>query len=107
MEDYDVKVGGFGIFGDFRGLFARLLLTSAVGNYILASRSSLFPIIEFQEFVVSRDLPNILASRYASSAMVDIWTPSGKVVLEREFWLAVLEAQNDLGVTVDQSGKRQ
>ena len=34
--------------------------------------------------------------------MVDIWTPSGKVVLEREFWLAVLEAQNDLGVTVDQ-----
>jgi adenylosuccinate lyase len=33
--------------------------------------------------------------------MVDIWTPSGKVILEREFWLAVLEAQNDLGVTVD------
>ncbi len=50
---------------------------------------------------MSRDLPNILASRYASTAMVDIWTPSGKVILEREFWLAVLEAQNDLGVTVD------
>ena len=50
---------------------------------------------------MSRDLPNILASRYASTAMVDIWTPSGKVILEREFWIAVLEAQNDLGVTVD------
>ena len=34
--------------------------------------------------------------------MVDIWTPSGKIVLERDFWLAVLGAQNDLGVTVDQ-----
>ena len=33
--------------------------------------------------------------------MVDIWTPSGKVILEREFWLAVIEAQNDLGVSVD------
>ena len=50
---------------------------------------------------MSRDLPNILASRYASTEMVNIWSPSGKVVLEREFWLAVLEAQNDLGVTVD------
>ena len=50
---------------------------------------------------MSHDFPNILASRYASSGMVDIWTPSGKVILEREFWLAVLEAQNDLGVSVD------
>lgn len=50
---------------------------------------------------MSGDLPNILASRYASTAMVDIWSPASKVVLEREFWLAVLEAQNDLGVTVD------
>ncbi len=50
---------------------------------------------------MSGDLPNILASRYASAAMVDIWSPSSKVVLEREFWLAVLEAQHDLGVKVD------
>ena len=56
---------------------------------------------DFKESVVSHDFPNILASRYASSGMVDIWTPSGKVILEREFWLAVLEAQNDLGVSVD------
>ena len=56
---------------------------------------------DFKESVVSHDFPNILASRYASSGMVDIWTPSGKVILEREFWLAVIEAQNDLGVSVD------
>ena len=46
------------------------------------------------------ELPNILASRYASDAMVAIWSPAKKVVLEREFWIAVLEAQRDLGVDV-------
>tara|TARA_R110002073_G_scaffold5624_11_gene34635 strand:+ start:318 stop:1745 length:1428 start_codon:yes stop_codon:yes gene_type:complete len=49
---------------------------------------------------VSTDLPNILASRYASEAMVKIWSPANKVVLERELWIAVLEAQKDLGVHV-------
>lgn len=48
----------------------------------------------------SADLPNILASRYAGSAMVEIWSPANKVILERRFWLAVLEAQRDLGVDV-------
>ena len=37
--------------------------------------------------------PNVLADRYASAAMVDIWAPEAKVRLERELWLAVLEAQ--------------
>ncbi|MCC5947555.1 MAG: adenylosuccinate lyase [Nitriliruptoraceae bacterium] len=45
-------------------------------------------------------LPNVLAARYASDAMRGIWEPAGKVVLERELWLAVLEAQRDLGVEV-------
>lgn len=49
---------------------------------------------------MSVDLPNVLASRYASEAMVKIWSPANKVVLERELWLAVIEAQQDLGVTV-------
>ncbi len=49
---------------------------------------------------MSSDLPNVLASRYASEAMVNIWSPSNKVVLERELWIAVLEAQKDLGVEV-------
>ncbi|TWU59379.1 Adenylosuccinate lyase [Rubripirellula tenax] len=47
---------------------------------------------------MSADLPNVLASRYASEAMVDIWSPTGKVVLEREFWISVMEAQSDLGI---------
>ena len=45
-------------------------------------------------------VPNILASRYASDDMVRIWSPEAKIVLERELWIAVLQAQRDLGVEV-------
>ena len=44
-------------------------------------------------------VPNILATRYASSAMRSIWTPENKIRAERRLWLAVLEAQADLGVS--------
>ena len=43
---------------------------------------------------------NVLATRYASPAMTAIWSRRGKVVLERELWIAVLRAQNELGVPV-------
>ena len=46
------------------------------------------------------EVPNVLASRYASEATTDLWSPAGKVVLERRLWLAVLRAQSDLGVDV-------
>lgn len=45
-------------------------------------------------------VPNILADRYASPGMRALWSPRGRVVLEREFWIAVLKAQRDLGVEV-------
>jgi adenylosuccinate lyase len=45
-------------------------------------------------------LPDVLATRYASTAMATIWSPEHKVVLERRLWLAVLRAQADLGVDV-------
>ena len=45
-------------------------------------------------------IPDVLASRYASAGMVDLWSPARKVVLERRLWLAVLRAQRDLGVDV-------
>ncbi len=43
-------------------------------------------------------LPNVLAARYASGPMADIWSPERKVVLERQLWVAVMRAQHDLGV---------
>ena len=45
-------------------------------------------------------VPNVLADRYASAEMVDLWSAGHKVVLERRLWLAVLRAQRDLGVEV-------
>ena len=42
--------------------------------------------------------PNVLATRYASPAMRAIWSPEAKIVAERQLWLAVLQAQPDLGV---------
>jgi adenylosuccinate lyase len=45
-------------------------------------------------------LPNVLAARYASSPMAELWSPERKVVLERELWVAVLRAQQELGLPV-------
>jgi len=45
-------------------------------------------------------IPNVLAERYASEAMRRIWSPEGKIVLEREFWIAVMKAQRDLGLNI-------
>jgi adenylosuccinate lyase len=45
-------------------------------------------------------LPDVLASRYASQPMVELWSPERKVRLERELWVAVMEAQRDLGVGI-------
>ncbi len=43
---------------------------------------------------------NVLAERYASAAMKDIWSQHGRVALERDFWIAVMKAQRDLGVPI-------
>ncbi|WJR34541.1 adenylosuccinate lyase [Mycobacteroides immunogenum] len=45
-------------------------------------------------------IPNVLASRYASDAMVQLWSPQSKVVLERQLWIAVMRAQRELGIDV-------
>ncbi len=45
-------------------------------------------------------ISNVLAERYASPAMQSIWSAEGRIVLEREFWIAVMKAQRDLGLEV-------
>jgi len=45
-------------------------------------------------------IPDVLASRYASDAIREIWSEQGRVRLEREFWIAVLKAQKELGVDI-------
>jgi adenylosuccinate lyase len=45
-------------------------------------------------------IPDVLAARYASAAMATVWSPAHKIVAERQLWLAVLRAQQELGVDV-------
>ncbi|GAA4670842.1 adenylosuccinate lyase [Nocardioides nanhaiensis] len=45
-------------------------------------------------------VPNVLATRYAAADLAEIWSPEHKIRLERQLWIAVLEAQRDLGVDV-------
>ncbi len=45
-------------------------------------------------------IPNVLAARYASPSLVQLWSPEHKVILERQLWVAVLRAQAELGVDV-------
>ncbi|MGD9418238.1 MAG: adenylosuccinate lyase [Verrucomicrobiota bacterium JB025] len=45
-------------------------------------------------------ISNVLAERYASPALQAIWSPEGRILLEREFWIAVMKAQKDLGLDV-------
>lgn len=48
----------------------------------------------------STTISNVLAMRYASPAMCAIWSPEGRIRIERDLWLAVLRAQRDLGLDV-------
>ncbi len=45
-------------------------------------------------------IPDVLAQRYASSAMIALWAPERRIIAERRLWLAVLSAQADLGIDV-------
>jgi adenylosuccinate lyase len=49
---------------------------------------------------MSEQIANVLASRYASRAIRDIWSEAGRIVLEREFWIAVMKAQQKQGIDI-------
>lgn len=48
-------------------------------------------------------IPNVLADRYASPELVALFDPVNRVRVERTFWLAVLRAQVELGLAIDDS----
>jgi adenylosuccinate lyase len=45
-------------------------------------------------------IPDVLATRYASPELAELWSPRTKVTLERRLWVAVLKAQAELGIEV-------
>ena len=42
---------------------------------------------------------NVLANRYASEDMRAIWSAEGRILLERDLWIAVMKGQHDLGLS--------
>jgi adenylosuccinate lyase len=44
--------------------------------------------------------PNVLSDRYATEGMNRIFSVRGRILLERELWIAVAEAQRELGVRI-------
>jgi adenylosuccinate lyase len=45
-------------------------------------------------------ISNVLAARYASEQLREVWAPANKVIAERRLWVAVMRAQRDLGVDI-------
>ena len=43
---------------------------------------------------------NVLAERYATAEICEIWSPAGKVKMERDLWIAVLKTQKNLGIEI-------
>jgi adenylosuccinate lyase len=44
--------------------------------------------------------PNVLASRYATKEMVEIFNPINKIIEERKFWITVLKLQQKAGLPI-------
>jgi adenylosuccinate lyase len=47
--------------------------------------------------------PNVLASRYATKEMVEIFNPINKIIEERKFWITVLKLQKKAGLPITDS----
>lgn len=47
-------------------------------------------------------ISDVLADRYASTPMLEIWSAEAKVIMERELWIAVMQAQREMGVKIPQ-----
>ena len=44
--------------------------------------------------------PNVLATRYATKEMVEIFNPINKIIEERKFWITVLKLQQNAGLPI-------
>ena len=44
--------------------------------------------------------PNVLAARYATKEMVEIFNPINKIIEERKFWMTVLKLQKNAGLPI-------
>ena len=49
---------------------------------------------------MSKNTINVLAERYSSKEMNQIWGAEGRILLERDYWIAVVKAQKSLGIDI-------
>jgi adenylosuccinate lyase len=47
--------------------------------------------------------PNVLATRYATKEMVEIFDPVNKIIAERKFWISILNFQKKAGLPITDS----
>ncbi|TYR16539.1 adenylosuccinate lyase [Corynebacterium urealyticum] len=47
-----------------------------------------------------KNISNVLATRYASPEMTNLWSPEEKIKMERQLWLSVMKAQKELGIEI-------
>ena len=47
-------------------------------------------------------ISDVLADRYASTTMLNIWSTEAKIIMERQLWIAVLRSQKELGMNISQ-----
>jgi adenylosuccinate lyase len=47
--------------------------------------------------------PNVLAARYATKEMVEIFNPINRIIEERKFWITVLKLQKNAGLPITDS----
>lgn len=47
-----------------------------------------------------KKISNVLANRYASPEMTELWSPENKIIMERKLWISVMKAQAELGVDI-------
>ncbi|MDO5513519.1 MAG: adenylosuccinate lyase, partial [Corynebacterium sp.] len=47
-----------------------------------------------------KKIANVLSNRYASAELTELWSPEYKIILERQLWIAVMKAQQELGVDI-------
>jgi len=45
-------------------------------------------------------IPDVLADRYGSTPMVNIFSPEQRIIFERELWIAVMKVQKELGLDI-------
>jgi adenylosuccinate lyase len=80
--------------GFWRALILMLMINYQITKYNIHDGRFKYSMTE------NAPISNVLALRYASQPIQEIWSERGRIALEREFWIAVLKAQAELGIDI-------